>query len=316
MLKIKYMKSLTSAEIFGTWGAVLLPIQTDDSIDYSILGRHVDALILARLNGLYTNGSAGEFHAQTEEEFDRISLLVAERCEKGSVPFQIGVSHMSAQISRERLRRAKALAPSAFQVIIPDWVPTSFSETEVFLQTMAELADPIGIILYTPSHAKRPLDITSIARLRTKIPNLLGVKMSDGHASWYAAMRRELPNFSVFVPGHHLATGTLGGASGSYSNVACLNPKGALHWAALMKVDPLAALAFEARILEFFQCSVMPIVADGYCPAALDKALCAAGGWCEMPSRMRWPYRSVEDNKVMELAEAARRALPELWLEA
>ncbi|HTO02954.1 MAG TPA: dihydrodipicolinate synthase family protein, partial [Opitutus sp.] len=73
------MKPLGSSEISGTWGAVLLPINSDDSIDYTALGDHVDALLVAGLDGIYTNGTAGEFHTQTEDEFDRVSALVAER---------------------------------------------------------------------------------------------------------------------------------------------------------------------------------------------------------------------------------------------
>src|SRR5690242_17849621 len=99
------MKPLGSAEITGTWGTVLLPLNEDDSIDFAALEQQIDAQISAGLSGLYTHGTAGEFHAQTEDEFDRVSLMVAERCSRRRVPFQIGVSHMSAQISRERLRR-------------------------------------------------------------------------------------------------------------------------------------------------------------------------------------------------------------------
>ena len=43
-------------------------------------------------------------------------------------------------------------------------------------------------------------------------------------------MRANSDGISVFVPGHHLATGVKNGASGAYSNVACLNPTAAQKW--------------------------------------------------------------------------------------
>ena len=307
------MKPLRSDELSGTWGAVLLPLNADDSIDLPALTAHVEALLAAGLSGLYTNGTAGEFHTQTEDEFDQVSQCVAERCTSRGVPFQLGVGHMSAQVSRERLRRIRALAPSAVQVILPDWVPVAPAEAEAFLMVMAELADPIGLVLYTPAHAKRPLDLAATARLRASVPGLVGVKMPDGHASWYASMRRLLPKFSVFVPGHHLASGRLQGASGSYSNVACVSPWGAQAWFGQMTDDPKGAIEFEQRLLAFFQEHVSPLAAQGLCPAAMDKALCAAGGWCPMPPRLRWPYRYADENQVRQIGTAARIRLPELF---
>lgn len=293
---------------------MLLPLNKDDSIDYSALETEVDILIESGLHGIYTNGTAGEFHTQTEEEFDRISTLAAEKCNRAGMPFQLGVSHMSAQLSRERLRRAKALEPSAFQVILPDWVPVSSSEAVVFLREMAEIADPVGIVLYTPPHAKRPLDADAIAALHASVPELVGVKLADGNSSWYANIRRKLSRLSVFVPGHHLATGRLLGASGSYSNIACLSPTGAKWWDDLMNTDPAAAIEFEKRLLVFFGEHLAPMIAQGIFGAAVDKAMSAAGGWSPISPRMRWPYKSVSEEQVAKIADAARRALPEFWL--
>src|SRR5688500_1119613 len=98
------MSPLTAREIHGNWATLLLPIQEDDAIDYALLGEEIDHFIAARVNGIYSNGSAGEFYTQTEDEFDRVNTLLAERCHRARQPFQIGVSHTSAQIARERVR--------------------------------------------------------------------------------------------------------------------------------------------------------------------------------------------------------------------
>ena len=49
----------------------------------------------------------------------------------------------------------------------------------------------------------------------------------SGDAAWYAEARLALTNFSVFVPGHFIASGRPAGAS--YSNIACLSPSGAVR---------------------------------------------------------------------------------------
>src|SRR5690606_11645562 len=105
------MKPLTSQELKGSWATLLLPINEDESIDFSRLSDELNALLDAHVSGIYSNGTAGEFFTQTEAEFDRINELLAERCESRNMPFQIGASHMSAQTSLERVKRAAQLKP-------------------------------------------------------------------------------------------------------------------------------------------------------------------------------------------------------------
>jgi hypothetical protein len=87
------MKPLEAPRLTGTWCSVMLPVDEHDEIDFSRLERYVQALIDSGVDGIYTNGTAGEFYAQSEEEFDRISVIVAGRCESAGMPFQLGASH-------------------------------------------------------------------------------------------------------------------------------------------------------------------------------------------------------------------------------
>ena len=305
------MKSLNTKEIFGNWGTLLLPIREDDSIDFGALGEEIDILIAAGVNGIYSNGTAGEFHNQTEEEFDRISQMLAERCNRAGMNFQLGVSHMSPQISRQRLLRAKEWAPGAFQVILPDWFPATMEESIVFLNTMAELADPIPLVLYNPPHAKRVLSPEQIAVLRREVKGLVGVKVFDGPGDdWYEQMAENLANLSVFVPGHHLATGLSKGACGAYSNVACLNPAAAQKWYDLMQTNMEAALELESRIQRFMEIHIVPLKQTISNPA-IDKFMAAVGGWGPVGTRMRWPYRSADPSLANEIREDVWKILPE-----
>jgi hypothetical protein len=44
----------------------------------------------------------------------------------------------------------------------------------------------------------------------------------------------------------------------------------------------------------------------------LDKALAAIGGWAPVGTRVRWPYRSVPEERIGALRTAALTELPEL----
>lgn len=305
---------LTAKTLVGNWGTLLLPINEDDSIDFERLSEEMEVMIAARINGIYSNGTAGEFHNQTEDEFDKVNELLAEKCQRADMPFQIGASHPSPVISLERLKRSKTLKPSAFQVILPDWVAPTAAEQPVFLRKMADAAENIPLVLYNPPHAKLVLKPQDFETLSQGVPQLIGIKVADGDAQWYASMRQYASNLSVFVPGHHLATGfreKVG--AGAYSNVACINPLAAQQWWELMQTDIDEALKIEQRINDFFAEAIVPYKNAGYSNPALDKLLAAVGGWATVGTRLRWPYRWIPEEEAASVRKSAEKQLPSFF---
>lgn len=308
------MTPLAHGDIFGNWATLLLPIGEDDRIDFARLGDEIDAIIEARVDGVYSNGTAGEFYAQSEDEFDRVSDLLASKCEAAGLPFQIGVSHTSAQTALSRLERARSLRPGAFQVILPDWFALIDEEAIAFLSTMADRAGEIGLILYNPPHAKRVLDGATMRLIAERVPGVIGAKVGNVDAAWFAALGPAGKRLSIFTPGHFLATHFAMGSRGAYSNVACISPCGAQRWSELMRVDLPAAQAFQERLLAVFAAHVTPyITRDKYPNAAVDKLLAAAGGWANVGTRLRWPYRSIPAEHATKLGQLFRSELPELF---
>ncbi|OHV18723.1 dihydrodipicolinate synthase family protein [Rhizobium sp. RMa-01] len=301
--------------IGGNWASLLLPIAADDSIEFDKLGEEIDILIEAGVDGIYSNGTAGEFHNQTEEEFDRTQAMLAERCQASSMPFVIGACQPDPRIMLNRVRRAAALDPRAIQVILPDWWPLTDAEAVDFLKRAADVACGIPLILYNPPHAKRVLTPKELGMLCAAVPEVIGVKLADGDAAWYAETRRHLSGLSLFVPGHHLATGIRQGvAAGSFSNVACLSPRGAQLWTLSMRSDLDAALELERRICTFMESHIVPFRREfGYSNAALDKLLSAIGNWGPVGTRLRFPYRSIDIAEAVRLRGIARSELPDLF---
>ncbi len=306
------MKPLAADQIRGNWATLLSAWNADDSLDLDRVSAEIDALIASRVDGIYSNGTAGEFHTQTEAEFDQISECLANKCHAVGMPFQIGVNHMSAQISRERLRRIVPLAPGAVQVILPDWFPVTEAEAIAFLEGMAEVAGDIGLVLYNPPHAKRVWNPEQIGRLTQRIPQLVGLKTAGGDDAWYASMRQHLVGISVFVPGHMLASGLQRGAHGAYSNVACLNPAAAQRWTDQMRSDLPGALELEQRLRRFMDGYIAPFITEQkFCNAACDRFMALVGSWADVGAHMRWPYRSISASEVERVRAAGRQLIPE-----
>lgn len=310
------MRPLKPEEIFGNWATMLLPIEEDESINYNKLSRQIDLLIDMKVDGIYSNGTAGEFHNQTEEEFDKINTLLAEKCNTAGMPFQVGCNHMSPKLALERLKRTIALKPGAVQVILPDWFPPTMPEIISYLRLMSDTAGDIGLVLYNPPHAKKKLTAQDFYEIKKAGINLVGCKLPGGDEQWYAEMKELVPGISLFTPGHRLATGIGLGANGSYSNVACLHPKIAQQWYEMMISDPEKSLELEKRIQLFITNHIYPFIKDkGYSDPAVDKLMACVTGWADLTPRLRWPYRWIGEEDLQITRAACREIIPEFFSE-
>ncbi|RRA98024.1 dihydrodipicolinate synthase family protein [Larkinella rosea] len=305
-------RPLEAADIRGIWATLMLPINEDESIDFGRLEEEIDRISAFGVDGIYSNGTAGEFYNQSESEFRRIHRLLARRCRAAGLPFQIGVSHMSPWISLSRLKWAIRQEPGAVQLILPDWFPPTEAEIIAFLKKMAAVSADVRLVLYNPGHAKVRLTPEQFGRLKDAVPQLVGVKVAGGDAVWYEQMRKHMADrLAVFVPGHRLATGFRQGAHGSYSNIACLHPQLALDWYRLMQTDLAQALDWEKAIQHFMNDHIIPyILEQKYPDPACDKFLSVVGGWANVGCRMRWPYRSIPEAGAEAVRAAGRIVIP------
>jgi len=298
----------------GIWGAVLLGVSRHGIIDWKMTSDHITALCESSVNGIYTNGTAGEFHNQTGAEYAQLTELVSGIAKDKLKPFQLGVSHSNPRVALKRLQSAVKLLPDGMQFTLPDWWTLSSNELITFVEQLQASAGNIPLILYNPPHAKHQLSLADIYAIVQRMPNLVGVKLAAGDATWYATNQQYLKKLSVFVPGHTVAFGRPLGASGSYSNVACLSPDGAVkHWNRIQS-DSDAAIELESRINRFMQTHLVTLAAqNGLSNGALDKLMAAAGGWSPITEKLLWPYHSASKLDVSRVATAARNELPELF---
>ena len=80
------------------------------------------------------------------------------------------------------------------------------------------------------------------------------------------------------MPGHTVVYGKPLGANGSYSNVACLSPNGAVKIWDLIEKDYEKAKELEAKVLNFMKQYILPF-ANKLSNTGLDKLLASVGGW-------------------------------------
>ncbi|EGU33523.1 dihydrodipicolinate synthetase [Vibrio ichthyoenteri ATCC 700023] len=301
--------TLSKSGISGNWATLLLPIKSE-VIDFESLEQQIDCYIAAGVDGIYSNGTAGEFYTQSEEEFQQISKLLAQKCHQAGMAFQIGASHCHPQAALERVKFAATLNPTAIQVILPDWFPCSLAVAKVFMHKVEQVAQGVDLVLYNPPHAKVNLTANELDELYEAIPKLVGFKLP--RITPEITITGLAEKASIFVAGHFLATDAYKGAKGAYSNVCCLNPKATQAWTQDCLALVPSALELESRIQRFMNEEIAPYITDkGYCNAAVDKFMAALGGWSRIESTMRFPFASIPMNDIECKIKIKNELLPE-----
>ena len=302
---------LTAQTLRGVWATVLLDIDENGAPHLDCIGEQIAAFAAAGVDGIYCNGTATEFHCQDDATCHAVMKHTIDSARPIGLPVQLGASHPLAPGSLERIAMAAAMKPDAIQITLPDWAPVDLDAALAFLGRCAETADGCPLVLYNPPHAKTVLLPDQFTYLADAVASLIGLKCGGGDADWYAAMRPVFARWSVFIPGHHYASGVSQGAHGSYSNMACLNPKAAIDWARQCDNDPEGAFDLERRIADFMADAIAPMIASGRPGYACDKAMAVAGGWARISPRLMWPYRGAEPREVERIVHAARDHIPE-----
>ena len=202
------------------------------------------------------------------------------------------------------------------QIILPDWFPVTLEEAVLFLGEMEKEAEGTSLVLYNPPHAKKILKPSDWSHLKDKIPSLAGLKVFDQNAdpNWYKLVNENKEGLSIFIPGHRLVTGIRMGAHGAYSNMACLNPFAAQNWFEMIRTDLPAALEMEIRINQFISELIAPFITEsGYPNHACDRFMALLGGWADVGSKLRWPYRSIPEDLAVDVRKRAKNIIPEFF---
>ncbi|MFV0332460.1 MAG: dihydrodipicolinate synthase family protein [Tropicimonas sp.] len=303
---------LSAQTLRGVWATVLLDVTEAGDIAMAAIARQVGASAAAGVDGVYCHGTATEVHSLTDAQALDVARETVRAAREAGLPVQVGATHPLAQGTLERIDAFAPLVPDAIQVTLPDWVPIDTATAIRFLQGCAARARGVPLVLYNPPHAKTVLTPAELADVVAAVPELIGLKTGAGDADWYAAMAPLLARLSVFVPGHFYASGLAQGAHGSYSNIACLSPAGAVGWARMVAADPAGALALEQRITAFRDAALAPMLASGLPGLACDKAMAAAGGWAGIGARLLWPASGASAADIARIRAEAERHIPEL----
>src|SRR5512137_2341841 len=189
-----------ASRITGILTPHIVPLDDRGNIHEAELRRYVDWLIANGVDGLYPNGSTGEFIRFTPEERRRIIKIVCEQA-AGRAPVLAGAAEANV---RETLAACEAYAgfgARAVAIVSPFYYRLGPESVYAYFREIA-LASPIDVTLYNIPMFASPIDVPTLQRL-AELERIVGIKDSSGDLAFMmrmiAAVRPARPDFSFLT---------------------------------------------------------------------------------------------------------------------
>jgi len=187
--------------ISGIYTPNLVPFAEDGKINESELRRMVNWLIEKGINGLYPNGSTGEFIRLSFEERKRVIQIVAEET-RGRVPILAGAAESNMDLILEACRAYADFGCEAVSITGPYYYKVSQESIEHFFRELAKRS-PIDILLYNIPQFSNEISVPVVKRLAMDCPRIVGIKDSSRDMPRFLVTMHEIkpqrPEFSCLI---------------------------------------------------------------------------------------------------------------------
>jgi len=295
-------------------GTCCVPWAEDDHLDEPTFRAALRYLLAAGTRHLYIFGTAGEGHAVSEAQFDRITGVFVEEMKQGGAEPMVGIITLSLPQVLDRIERAGAMGVRSFQVSLPSWGACDRDETFRFFREVCERFPEASFLHYNLARAGRKLPISEYDGLAAAFENLVAVKHTAATAGELAALRaRQSPLRWFMTEFDFAAAGLLGVDAGLLVSLASLNWVRCLaFYDAVVRRDndTAGAMVAELRgVLERLLAAVGegPHMDNAFDPMFLKPVLPA------FPLRGLPPYRTADQQAYQRFIADLQRDLPH-WL--
>ncbi len=306
------IQRLTRKTLHGVWCALIIPWTDKDELDQKRYIREVRSYGNTGANGIYTGGTTGEWYAQDDATYERITNITCEEGHTVGLPVQIGCTALSTRTVRQRIRIANKAKADAIQIALPFWLELKDDEVTRFVREIADEAGSTPIILYLTNRSKRTIGPELLGELAGRIPTFIGTKDTGCDVPGLKAMLQKAADIAIFG-GEDFFTKVPAGGKGGYCSVSGFNAR---------KVVELYRLCADGRLNQakpladamhrFLYEGLVPwVTSDGLWDSAIDRIQRVAGGG-DVGLRCQSPYRSGTMKHVRQLLVWCKKNTPEL----
>jgi len=178
----------------------VVPLDARGRINEPELRRYIDWLIARGVDGLYPNGSTGEFTRFSVEERRRIIKIVCEQA-AGRVPVLAGAAESDVRETIAACEAYHDYGARAVAIVSPIYYRLSPDSVYAYFREIA-LHSPIDVTLYNIPMFASPIDLPTIRRL-VEFERIVGIKDSSGDLPQMMRMIRAIrpvrPDFSFLT---------------------------------------------------------------------------------------------------------------------
>jgi len=301
------MARLTANDVRGIWAGVTMSWDEDYRFDEDTYAKNIQRTIAAKVHGVYTTGSTGEFYTLDFDEFCRMVDIEAELCGQAGMPLQIGCcSDATAKTIKLLEYAAGKKEVGAAQVNIPYWMELTDREVIQFFKDLYTACPEMPLVHYNITRAKRFLHGADYLRILDVAPSLIGVKYTFAGA-YFGQLETDMmmtPNLSYFVGENLMVSAMMLGARGCYSSLVATNPQFTLEMYAKAEAGLWEeAIKMQQRLTKFMNEADEFISGrgEGTMDPIFDKGLAVASGCFLGHQRCRPPYIGWTDETVAAL---------------
>jgi dihydrodipicolinate synthase/N-acetylneuraminate lyase len=302
----------TRSNLHGVWSALIIPWTDRDRLDARRFVNEVRSYAVTGVSGVYTGGSTGEFYAQDDRTFERITALACEHSHEVGLPIQIGASALSTRTVRQRIRVAARAGADAVQVALPFWLELKDDEVKRFVSEVASEAEEMPVVLYLTNRSKRKIGPQLLGEIAAEVPGFIGTKDTGCSCAELRLMLKSAPDLAIFG-GEDFLEKIPAGGRGGYGSITGFNAERVVQLYRLCAEGRIREAELVSETIELFRMeAVIPLLSQaGLWDSAIDRIMRVAGGG-DVGLRCQSPYRSGTQAEVESLVAFGRRRTPSL----
>ena len=162
----------------GIFTPNISPTDAKGRIDEDTLRGYIDWLIERGVDGLYPNGSTGEFVRFTPEERRKIIDIVVDQT-AGRVPILAGAAEANVEETIAACNAYGQLGVRAVAIVAPYYYRLAPEGVYAYFKEIADRVE-VDVTLYNLPLFASPIDVQTVKRLAMECPRVVGIKDSSG----------------------------------------------------------------------------------------------------------------------------------------
>ena len=172
------MDTMLKQPLSGIFTPNISPVTARGEVDEAKLRGYVDWLIAKGVDGLYPNGSTGEFVRFTPEERRKIIAIVVDQT-AGRVPILAGAAEANVKETIDACNAYGELGCRAVAIVAPFYYRLAPEGVYAYFKEIADRVD-VDVTLYNIPLFASPIDVATVKRLAMECPRIVGIKDSSG----------------------------------------------------------------------------------------------------------------------------------------